>query len=271
VPAAIVARAISVAKDAKGCDPRALGPRKASDPGASATNGTLFGTSKAFARFALLMLLPAHVSSLTAIMDANIGAAATAWVTSPTTTATTYGNIADWNTAAVTSMASVFSGKPDFNDDIGGWNTASTTSMSSMFSSTAFFNQDIGKWNVAAVTNMELTFSYTGRFNAGIGGWNTASLMSMGSMFKYANAFNQNIGKWNVASVSDMNTMFWASLSGFNQNLGGWNTASVSNMYNMFYGNNVANPDIGCWNTASVSTMYEVCALPSHACWLSTS
>jgi hypothetical protein len=30
-----------------------------------------------------------------------------AWLTDPLSAATTYGNIAEWNTAAVTSMASV--------------------------------------------------------------------------------------------------------------------------------------------------------------------
>ena len=56
---------------------------------------------------ALLLFLPAHVTALTAITDANVGTAAAAWVTNPTTATTTYGPIADWNTAAVTSMAHV--------------------------------------------------------------------------------------------------------------------------------------------------------------------
>ena len=42
--------------------------------------------------------------SLTCLIDANIGTAATAWVTSPSTAATTYGPIADWDTSAVTIM-----------------------------------------------------------------------------------------------------------------------------------------------------------------------
>ena len=55
----------------------------------------------------LLLFIPAHVTALTAITDANVGTAAAAWVTNPTTATTTYGPIADWNTAAVTSMAHV--------------------------------------------------------------------------------------------------------------------------------------------------------------------
>ena len=47
----------------------------------------------------------------------------------------TYGPIADWNTAAVTSMHELFSSKPTFNDNIGKWNTASVSTMCSVRSS----------------------------------------------------------------------------------------------------------------------------------------
>ncbi len=63
------------------------------------------------------------------ITNGNIGAAVTAWVTSPSVSAATYGNIVDWNTAAVTSMASVLASKPTFNADISKWNTASVSNM----------------------------------------------------------------------------------------------------------------------------------------------
>jgi hypothetical protein len=78
---------------------------------------------------ALLLFLPAHVAAQTAITDGNIGTAATAWLTNPTTATTTYGPIADWNTAAVTSMASLFADKSTFNGDISKWNVASVSDM----------------------------------------------------------------------------------------------------------------------------------------------
>jgi surface protein len=89
------------------------------------------------------------------LIDGNIGAAAMEWATDPTTAATTYGNIADWNTAAVTSMASLFSSKPTFNATIGKWNTARVTNMAGMFKDATAFNQDISSWNVASVSNMD--------------------------------------------------------------------------------------------------------------------
>jgi surface protein len=67
--------------------------------------------------------------SLTCLIDANIGTAATAWLTSPSTAATTYGPIADWDTSAVTSMSMLFGNRPTFNSDISKWNVASVSNM----------------------------------------------------------------------------------------------------------------------------------------------
>ena len=88
---------------------------------------------------ALLLFLPAHVAAQTAITNANIGTAATAWLTDPVTATTTYGPIADWNTAAVTSMASLF---------------YPTVAPSTSGTAQPKFNGDISKWNVASVSNM---------------------------------------------------------------------------------------------------------------------
>ncbi len=73
---------------------------------------------------------PTWTSLSMCFTDTNIGEAVTAWATSPSTATTTkYGDIAGWNTAAVTSMASLFSSKPTFNADIGKWNVASVANM----------------------------------------------------------------------------------------------------------------------------------------------
>ncbi len=114
-------------------------------------------------------------NSLSCITNSNIGAAVTAWATDPTTATTTYGNIADWNTAAVTSMASLFADKPTLNADISKWNVASVANMyqvcankielslvrtyprvvgSQTFSSAKTFIANIGAWNIASVSNM---------------------------------------------------------------------------------------------------------------------
>jgi hypothetical protein len=85
--------------------------------------------SRRLAGLALLLVLPARVAAQTAITDANFKTAADAWVSNPTTAAASYGNIAEWNTAAVTSMANLFNAKPTFNADISKWNVASVSNM----------------------------------------------------------------------------------------------------------------------------------------------
>ncbi len=89
--------------------------------------------SHRLAGLALLLFLPVHVVAQTAITNANIGTAATAWLTDPVTATKTYGPIADWNTAAVTSMASLFypssTARPTFNADVSKWNVASVSNM----------------------------------------------------------------------------------------------------------------------------------------------
>ncbi len=85
------------------------------------------------------------------ITNANVAVAVTAWTSGD---ATTYGNIVEWNTAAVTSMASVFASKPTFNADISKWNVASVSSMASAFSGASAFNANLASWNTASVTTM---------------------------------------------------------------------------------------------------------------------
>ena len=89
--------------------------------------------SRRLAGLALLLLLLPHVAAQTAITDTNVGTAAIAWVTDPTTATATYGPMGDWNTAAVTSVANLFypsnTARPTFNGDISKWNVASVSNM----------------------------------------------------------------------------------------------------------------------------------------------
>ncbi len=116
------------------------------------------------------------------LIDGNVGTAATAWVTNPATAASTYGDIADWNTAAVSNMGNLFNSKSTFNADIGNWNVASVSNMYGMFNAATAFNGDIGSWNTASVTTMWQMFQSATAFNQNIASWNTASVSSIASV-----------------------------------------------------------------------------------------
>jgi surface protein len=198
---------------------------------------------------ALLLFLPAHVTALTAITNSNIGTAVTAWIDGD---ATTYGSIADWDTAAVTSMYNLFALKTTFNGDISKWNVASVSTMAEMFNSATGFNKIISGWNTASVSRMGFMFQSAAAFNQDIASWNTASVSSMAEMFNTATAFNQDIGSWNTARVSDMYQMFYQAAA-FNQNIVVWNTASVSTMYGTFFYAKTFNQNLASWNVLRVN------------------
>merc|ERR1712072_1302661 len=96
------------------------------------------------------------------------------------------GGITNWNTAAVTTMASMFEGAEEFNfsikTDTNKWKTAAVTDMSSMFEDAKKFNKDIKK----------------GSGNE----WKTFKVKNMEAMFKDAKKFNQNIANWDITDVT---------------------------------------------------------------------
>ena len=98
----------------------------------------------------------------TAITNANIGTAVSAWCSDPTTAAATYGDISGWDTSSVTDgFECLFTGSTSnsdcttvycstastFNDDISSWDTSSATTMAYMFFRAYAFNQDISSWD----------------------------------------------------------------------------------------------------------------------------
>jgi len=152
---------------------------------------------------------------------------------------------ADIITTRVTSMARLFL-SASFNGDISHWDTAAVTSMYSMFSYASAFNGDIGSWNTGAVTDMGYMFNQAPAFNQNIGSWNTAAVTGMGSMFRNASVFNQDIGSWNTAAVTSMGSMFRDNIA-FNQDIGSWNTTAVNDLSSMFKYASAFNQDLSSW------------------------
>jgi surface protein len=194
----------------------------------------------------------------TQITDANFQTAInTCLTTNPVhglCTSSEYGAMPDWDVSNVTTMASAFSAKSDFNGDISNWDVSSVTNMTYMFFEALAFNQDIGSWDVSTVTDMQIMFYEALAFNQGIGSWDMSSVTIMSSMFRGASSFNQDIGSWNVSSVTTMQLMFYDALA-FNQDISDWDVSSVTDMSTMFGGATLFNQDIGSWDVSSVTTM----------------
>ena len=219
-------------------------------------------------------------STFTATDKSALVTAVSDWLANEASATVTYGHISTWNTtavtdmegvlgfasfnaeircwdtAAVTTMNTMFIGATVFNQYIDTWNTAKVTTMSYLFYYATAFNEAIGSWNTAAVTTMSYMFYFASVFDYDIGLWDTSKVATMASMFKEATVFNQDIGSWNTAAVTIMGSMF-SSASAFNQNIGGWNTAKVTSfgMSSMFRSASVFNQNIGSWNTAKVTSM----------------
>ena len=64
-------------------------------------------------------------------------------------------------TTLVTSMQNLFSGKANFNSDIGFWDTSNVTNMDRMFENASSFNQDISGWCVSNINSEPINFLFS--------------------------------------------------------------------------------------------------------------
>ncbi len=191
--------------------------------------------------------------------DATIQQAVSDWCAGETQrdrVESTYGPIANWDTAFVTKMNNLFQHQSTCNPDIGNWSTVKVTNMNNMFDGAKVFNQPIGRWNTAKVTSMMSMFYNASAFNQDLDNWNTAQVTLMTNMFFEASVFNQNIGSWSTAKVTNMHGMFFGA-SKFNQALCWTRWAVQPPDANMFVGTGCplnsqfeydANPrPLNCW------------------------
>jgi surface protein len=64
-------------------------------------------------------------------------------------------------TTLVTNMQNLFSGKANFNSDIGFWDTSNVTNMDRMFENASSFNQDISGWCVSNINSEPTNFLFS--------------------------------------------------------------------------------------------------------------
>jgi surface protein len=111
-------------------------------------------------------------------------------------------SVANFNTASVTNMASMFMACPAFNQSIASFNTASVTNMSYMFFGCTSFNQSVANFNTALVTNMEYMFNSCSSFNQSLASFNTASVRDMIQMFVSCSALKQSLASFSLNGLT---------------------------------------------------------------------
>lgn len=165
--------------------------------------------------------------------DDDIRIAVNMWINDRVGAEAQYGHIRDWDTSAVTYMASLFIDRVNFNEDLRLWNVSSVTNMWRMFKGATSFTSDLSSWNTGSVTNMTGMFVYATSFTSDLSQWNVSRVTNMRHMFLSATSFTSDLSGWDVSSVTDMRAMFHGARS-FTSDLSAWNTSSVTNMGEMF-------------------------------------
>ena len=162
-------------------------------------------------------------------------------------------NISNWNTSAVTTMASMFNAAKNFNNgeapgESGApltWDTKNVTVMQEMFRDAQSFNQPIDSWVTQyKLTNIMQMFQGAKLFNQNISTngdkWNTSLVLYMSATFRDTEKFNNGDSldpqipgtkplNWDTSKVITTAYMFYNARS-FNQNLSGFNLVKNLNM-----------------------------------------
>ena len=167
-------------------------------------------------------------------------------------------------TTQINNMASLFSGKQSFNDDISNWDVSNVTNMNNMFNNAQAFDINISSWDVSNVTAMQEMFKNARAFNQNIDVWNVGNVRNMTSMFYDAKQFNQPItsapNRWNVNKVTSF-ASFLRGANSFNQTIewgGSDGTVSANNMWGMMRSSSLNSPiSLNTNNVTNMETMFE--------------
>ena len=114
-----------------------------------------------------------------------------AWCADAMLAAATYGPIAQWDISQVTDLSFLFDGNSNsacktFNDDISQWNTSAVTTLASTFRGASAFNQPIGVWDVSRVESFSDTFQSAKAFNQSLADWDISGVSALGYMMFYS-------------------------------------------------------------------------------------
>mmetsp|Transcript_13723 Transcript_13723/g.27408 ORF Transcript_13723/g.27408 Transcript_13723/m.27408 type:complete len:277 (-) Transcript_13723:85-915(-) len=124
------------------------------------------------------------------------------------------GDISEWDTSWVYSMAAMFTGAYSFNGDISNWDTSSVLYMYGMFYEAYSFNRDISSLDVSHVESMKWMFKDASSFNVDISEWDVGQVTEMWRMFSSASSFNQSL-QWSLKVGTNTYEMFAQSDGSF--------------------------------------------------------
>jgi surface protein len=122
-----------------------------------------------------------------------------------------------WNPASVTTFSALFQNAAAFNngDPVGvstkslAWsNTAAVITMASMFSGARRFNQSLSAFNTSNVTSLASTFASANSFNQDITGWDVSKVTSFNGTFNGASSFRRDLTAWTPTAGTDFANMF---------------------------------------------------------------
>ena len=137
----------------------------------------------------------------------------------------------DWDTAAVTSMVSMFDSATAITDgELEEWDVKNVQDMTAMFQGASLYDGILQKWDTGAVTSMAHMFdmssvpssSYSGR---DIDDWKVGNVQTMNSMFRNVANLNPPKLNWDVGVTTDFSNMFLNAIS-FNGDISSWQPAS---------------------------------------------
>ena len=168
--------------------------------------------------------------------------------------------IGQWDVHQVTDMSILFSGFPNFNEDLNTWYVRNVTDMTAMFSSCKIFNKPLNNWDVRNVKHMGMMFSGCAMFDQDLNTWDVRNVTYMTAMFSSCKIFNKPLNNWDVRNVTHMGMMFSGCAMfdqdlNTNQELNTWNVSNVTNMKGMFSNCKMFNKPLNNWNVSNVTNM----------------
>ena len=161
------------------------------------------------------------------------------------TSITTIKGINDWNFGSVITLAGMFSGCSNFNQDLNFSSVTSVTNFSQMFFNCIKFNGSV-TLNSTSLTNITSMFQGCTIFNKPIN-INTNNLNNMVGLFRDAKAFNQDVSGLNTSQCTNLSLIFLGATD-FNQDISTWDISSSLSVNGLFLNATNFNQDIAALN-----------------------